>query len=571
MRTHGGGSPKQDRLRTGIAGAKKNPNLGRMPRLSAFTHFLKAPGAGEAACLCHVGGAAPTQPDLEQLQPLMRRLATRMTTESIVSDPAKGRDNPNIPSGYTYFLQFVAHDLVATSVPLWATQASTTGVRNVRAARLQLESLYGGGPNVNPAPFAPDDALDTSRTKFRLGQIQAAAAAVCPYRDVARVTVTGTDGIERAGLTEPLLGDTRNDDNPILAQMTVLFQKLHNEIVDLIKAGGALPAMEPLEAAEQRFAGTRAAVTLIYRAIIRTDLLPKILLQQVRGQYGVARPEFLMDAAFRDDPFAALPLEFSFGAMRFGHAMVRDTYQVNDSTSFRLHDVLNETSSRSPGSMPLSADWIVQWSHFFELVGGVQPNLSQRICPTLSPGLMNRGFFGAIDGSDWFGLGYRDLMSAAYAGMWSVGPLVQAINDANPARLAGSKLLRNGNWKTKLEAWLVRDADASGLTSADIETLVADPPLPFFILFEAEAETGGTTLGTLGSVIVADIFYALLAQHPGRAMLQGTLADRLKQVSTAMYGVDVLSGPLGNLDTMPKLITYLAPAFGGAGAAPKFI
>ena len=57
------------------------------------------------------------------------------------------------------------------------------------------------------------------------------------------------------------------------------------------------------------------------------------------------------------------------------------------------------------------------------------------------------------------------------------------------------------------------------LTAADIETLSNDPPLPFFILFEAmhQSQTEGLHLGLLGSIIVSEVIFGALASDPRAA------------------------------------------------------
>jgi hypothetical protein len=55
------------------------------------------------------------------------------------------------------------------------------------------------------------------------------------------------------------------------------------------------------------------------------------------------------------------------------------------------------------------------------------------------------------------------------------------------------------------------------LTDEDIETLSNDPPLPFFILFEAMQQTEGLQLGLLGSIIVSETIFGALASDPQSA------------------------------------------------------
>jgi hypothetical protein len=75
------------------------------------------------------------------------RLAVRMTAridwqkvpprqpgldDPIRKDRPDIRDNPYLPSGYTYLLQFIAHDMVSTRVPFWATKTLDRETTNDR-------------------------------------------------------------------------------------------------------------------------------------------------------------------------------------------------------------------------------------------------------------------------------------------------------------------------------------------------------------------------------------------------------------------------------------------------------
>ena len=57
-------------------------------------------------------------------------------------------DHRSLPAGYTYFGQFVAHDLTF----LTGGRGGTTpgGLRNRRTPRLDLDSVYGQGPHCEP-------------------------------------------------------------------------------------------------------------------------------------------------------------------------------------------------------------------------------------------------------------------------------------------------------------------------------------------------------------------------------------------------------------------------------------
>jgi hypothetical protein len=88
--------------------------------------------------------------------------------------------------------------------------------------------------------------------------------------------------------------------------------------------------------------------------------------------------------------------------------------------------------------------------------------------------------------------------------------VVGAGADRRAARQAGTgPVLQRSHdeWRAPLARWLTATKDTvSGLTQSEIDTLVADPPLPLFVLIEAAThpDARGLRLGPLGSIIVAD-------------------------------------------------------------------
>src|SRR5207237_4844113 len=191
---------------------------------------------------------------------------------------------------------------------------------------------------------------------------------------------------------------------------------------------------------------------------------------------------------FMDQPSASgewqIPFEFSHGAFRFGHAMVRPEYRINDLSEHDLNNTLVKSSANEPVNMPLDETWMVQWSRFFE-INGSRPNLSRRIGPYLSDGLGNDHIFPSFDGTERVGLLYRDLLGASLAGMWSVDALFAEIAARRPDFIGLSRLLGDRAWRvTQLREWLASAPVYGRLTPEDIETLANDPTLPFFVPFE---------------------------------------------------------------------------------------
>jgi hypothetical protein len=541
-------------------------NLATPP--AGFRHLLGTPETAERAL---VDGEDPrlSPTALVTLRRRLRGLAMLMSQR-----PDEWPDNPNLPSGYTYTLQFLAHDAVASSLPLWASHGGGAEVENLRRRVLRLDTLYGGGPMACPFPFAPDDPQDQSRSRFRMSPMGPASGWYDPaqpqpahrFRDIGRASTHGTSG-GTDGLAEALVADIRNDQHSLISQVTALFQMLHNALVELQPepVGGTIGTR--VRGHNLRFAVARDATTLIWRNIVRRDLLRRVLHPAVRTLYEGGA---MLEAA----PEAGLPLEFSHGAFRFGHAMARDSYHFGEAQdALALGTTLRTNSGRSPDLMPLKRIWFVQWSRFFEVPGGKGAlNLSKRIGPQFSGNFLTDGLFDPIAPGEPWGLAYRDLMSGALAGLRSVDSLADAVLGRFPELAAASPLLADrAKRQAALLAWLGRRPLLSRFTPADVAALAADPPLPFYVMFEAEQETEGTRLGLLGSLIVAETLYGALARDPLPMELGGgDLATQLARLCAHWLG-EFRFSPAAGINDMAGLVAFLAQHYRLEEVDPPFI
>lgn len=534
---------------------------------AGFRHLLGEPLASDRF---QVDGRDPRLDPAAHatLRRRMRGLALLMSQR-----PEHWPDNANLPAGYTYTLQFLAHDAVASSLPLWASHGGGAEVENLRRRLLRLDTLYGAGPAGCPFPFAPDDPQDQSRSRFRMSPVGPAAGGFDPeapqpagaYRDIGRASTHGTLG-GTDGWAEPLVADPRNDQHSLISQVTALFQMLHNAILDLLPPPDMATIGTRVRGHNLRFAVAREATTLIWRHLVRHDILPRILHPAVAALY---RAGETLEAA----PAAGLPLEFSHGAFRFGHAMARDSYHFGEAVDpLALGTTLRQSSGRSPDLMPLKPIWIVQWSRFFELPGGRMPNYSKRIGPQFSGNFLTDGMFDPIAPGEPWGLAYRDLMSAALAGLRSVDSLAAAILDRFPALAQHSPMLTDrAKRQQALIGWLGQRPLISRFQPADIAALAVEPPLPFYVMFEAEQEAGGERLGVLGSVIVAETLYGALARDPLPAEAGGgELATQLDRLCAQWLG-GACPPALPVLPDMAGLVGFLARHYGLESADPPFI
>ena len=565
---------------------------------AGFRHFLATPKPAQRFKAYGIDPLAAPPDQSEKVRGLMNRLSRRM--DAPLRWPAHGDatiehwENPGIPSGYTYLLQFVAHDLVHSAIPLSVTGVLGADTANARRAALRLETLFGSGPVGSPFAYAQDSPNDERRTKLRLGRMRWKDKEVepsgCPFRDIARTPAENVTGIDRsipgvrAALTEALVADPRNDDHALMSQLTALLALLHNGLVDVVRRGEpAVAANANLGAAYKRFLCARDALTVIYHTIIRKDLMKRVLHPAIYAAYAGPNCSFIDRATLLGGHPTAhgpaepngwqIPLEFSHGAFRFGHAMVRPEYVINDLSTHDLGNTLEKTSANDPVNMPLDSTWIVRWSRFFEIQES-RPNFSRRIGPHLSDALGHDKIFPAVDQTNRVGLLYRDLLGSAIAGLWSVDAMIAEISIRRPPFIRLSRLLADRPYRfSQIREWLAAEPSYGRLTPDDIETLANDPPLPFFILFEAmqQPEAPGLRLGPLGSIIVSEVIFGALRHNEiSIARHANSLGEALAAISAQYYPTNVFED-VPEIAGMDQLVEFTADIGDLRQAVPAFL
>lgn len=505
---------------------------------------------------------------------LMRRLAKRLEREPPPAGPLNAIDNPTIPSGYTYFLQLVAHDIVHSSASLSLSGGRLALVNNTRSAPLRLETIFGNGPAANPKLFEPSSHGSKFHPVLRVGPLRengllgAGQTTPIPSKlefDIDRATCPFGHNRSARSLAEPIIGDPRNDDQPLLGQQVVLWHHVYNAILKAINpALGTSPFDGNFYTDYMIYLCARSAATLIYRRLIRNDLLKRLLHPMVREIYENNI------GAIRDVPIVPgrrwqAPFELTHGAFRAAHMMVRSSYIINDVGSpeeFSLTGIMQQSSAASPDQMPLQIKWAVDWKRFF---GTNAINLSRRILPHYDDHLFDLAIFPSEDSTGIPGLAYRDLLSNIDGQPWSLAALVDVLRPTHGSLLDASPLLRQDatnptlrSWQAPLVKWLSdvpAYQPADDFSASDIATLAADPPLAMFFIYEAgndPATDGGQRLGTLASIVVADAFYNILRRDPVIADdFNLSLQASLSQLSNVIFG-----DGKNHLDFVPEIETF---------------
>jgi hypothetical protein len=386
----------------------------------------------------------------------------------------RGPDNPRIPAGYTYLAQFVDHDITFDPASKLQGDNDPRALANFRTPRFDLDSLYGSGPKDQPFLY------DWSSERHPGVKLLVGANS-------GEGTITAD--LPRNHQGRALIGDARNDENLIIAQLHLLFIRFHNKVVDHIL--GDQPTLGPDVLLEK----AQTLARRHYQWIVMHDLLHRIVGDDV-AVAAQARRDFYR---FRGDPF--MPIEFSAAAYRFGHSMVRNSYTPNGLLGrpvpiFAVKDNPGELDHLG-GFRRLPIRLAIDWTFFYELHDGNPPSPEQ---PQHS----------------------RQIDTALATRLFQLPASVSRKREALARlNLRRGRALGLPSGAAVARAMHVDRLDEEHLRldrlSADVrKELLRAPPLWYYVLCEAESELGddGRHLGPVGGRIVAEVLTGLLEADP---------------------------------------------------------
>jgi hypothetical protein len=421
----------------------------------------------------------------------------------------EGSDELRLPAGYTYFGQFVDHDITFDPVSSLSRQNDPNGLEDFRTPRFDLDNLYGRGPGDQPYLYQPDGV------HLQLGEPAGSG----------NEAITGPD-LQRNKNGRALIGDPRNDENLIVSQLQATFVKFHNEVFERVKAENTHLGNDDV------FKLAQKKVRWHYQWVVVRDFLPRLAGKEVvddildpepyatptAGEVSIPAPR-LRFYRWREQPF--MPVEFSVAAYRFGHSMIRPSYKINQVAEMspeiqgvRVNRIPifpiqrpDEEKQSLKGFRPLVPEWGVQWRFFLDgIEDGLPaedhlPQPSYKLDAQLSKPLKELPEPTAED---------------------------EEIGTGNPhdaVDLAIRNLIRGKRLGLPSGQDVAR---AMGIDPIDDETLYKDvaigeavrddlngrAPLWFYILKEAEVTAESAHLGPVGGRIVAEVLIGLLAGDP---------------------------------------------------------
>ncbi|TCK28809.1 heme peroxidase [Ancylobacter aquaticus] len=437
-------------------------------------------------------------------------------------------------TGFTFLGQFIDHDLTEFRVigrdfgvipqnpTIGQRQHVLEDVRdpaqdlpsttNGRSGKLDLDSVYGllGAPQ--PELYDRDGLfLLYQPGAGTTGQNHVADASVVP--DIWRGS-----GFRN----KRLIADPRNDENKLVLQVHLLFERLHNRI-------HAARADVPRAPSSAAFKDTRRQVEDAYRRIVLFDYLPRIVqAEHIRAVLAkFQRQDTLFQAmnARNDDILRALgvaekvvaqavaiPVEFSHAVFRLGHTQLRDGYLLRQGFGVPLFD----TSRRGldlRGDQPLLSHVVdpatgtlversfhLDWALFFKTDAATSPLPGEPLDAHLSPSIFRLPPPSIGDPPQ--SLAERNLRRGVDFGLPSgqsvAGQLAELYGFIQP--LGRDQLFPKDDFGTFDELFALEPS------------LLWNTPLWFYMLQDAAAFSGGAQLGAVGGYIVAETLIGALLE-----------------------------------------------------------
>ena len=527
------------------------------------------------------------KPDDAMLQKLASFMVTSFDANGPAANPDRGTpigeaepsdENATIPAAYTYFGQFVDHDLTLDTTDFGQSQKDLSATIDFRTPALDLDCVYGGGPADQPYLYRL--AKNGARHLLRLGTPISGFAANHTKADLLRLPADSAS--EPAQLA--VIGDKRNDENKIVSQIQAVMISLHNKIYEDDSFHVEITDLT------ERFANAVRIVRWHYQWVVLHDFLEKhLVLSAALSDFGsLHHPHLeLYDAVMasgRQYPF--MPVEFSGGVYRLGHSMVRPSYSL--SASALSKDDPKDSRIDTFGTVgkdlrgfgePITKAWSIDWGFFVDDIQAtdakpdwVVPQPSYRIDTRVGDPLANLPEFAGVKNRIEANLAYRNLSRGVGLGL-PTGEEAAAALRIRPLTTdqiwsAGSMMYKDENGKSEIKSRRQAMKDAKFA-----EHFAGRTPLWFYVLREAEwygctkplpaayrdtpslkgeatakvaqehINYGGQFLGPVGSHIVLETFIGLLWY------------DKMSFLHEATWRPHPKLNPSGEF-TLGKLIAY---------------
>lgn len=281
----------------------------------------------------------------------------------------------SIPLGMMFLGQFIDHDITLDTTSSLDRVNDVLATRNFRTPTLDLDCIYGLGPEGSPFLYRENVWLLTGKD-----------GSCAPHQ----LEKHRNEDLARNSQGVAIIGDPRNDENRIISQLQLLFIRFHNSMVNYTienierKLRRKLSTEEFNSRSVEIFEEAQKLTRWHYQWIVIHEFLPIMVGKDlVHDILSSGRRSYLP----KNIPF--IPIEFSAAAYRFGHSLTpqRLTTQMNENETELFGRKLGE------GFTPVNDDiQIVDWSLFFDVDDNNPPQKSNRLDTKLPTILLNLPF-----------------------------------------------------------------------------------------------------------------------------------------------------------------------------------
>lgn len=243
---------------------------------------------------------------LLDVQPLAEQPSVAQLAE-LAASMAEGPDDETegpAAAGSAFLGQFIDHDLTLDATTMLdMVSGDVTQIENFRTPRLDLDCVYGNGPEVDPWLYGHQ------------GRTHALAFGT----DVEGGPLANPLDLTRNRNARALIGDPRNDENLFVSQVHGRqFVARHNALIEEDGDGA-----EGFERAAERLRHE-------YQHRVLDEFLPDVVAPEVLAPLMADARSGRLGGAIGWDRAPDMPVEFSAAAFRFGHSMIRHEYALND-------------------------------------------------------------------------------------------------------------------------------------------------------------------------------------------------------------------------------------------------
>ena len=433
-------------------------------------------------------------------------------------DGGPGNDRTDsVPVGMIFFGQFIDHDITLDASTTFDTVIDRPGeIANVRTPTLDLDCIYGLGPEAQPYLYNQDRDPDDAR---RPG----------PFAGVK--LLTGADNSDAQGefyehdlLRAPngraIIGDPRNDENRVISQIQLAIIRFHNHVAETIRSDYRTFGFGEAPAGHELYEAARRETTWHYQWAVVNDFLAAICGRPVVERIlGCGRSHYCGHVPY-------IPVEFSVAAYRFGHSMI--PMEVQTRTGEDALELFGRKLGRGFDAIP-DVEGIVDWHELLFTSENRHVERAQKLDTKLAVDLLKLPFVNPDAPEREKSLATRNLLRGN-AFLLPGGEKVAAAIDC-PQDMIDMVLEKVGE--------IHGDLGSDGI------------PLWLYLLAEAEvigrAESAtdhkpGEGLGPVGATIVAEVIIGLLE-----------LDDH------SYLGSNRNWGPQKDWDTLGKIATVAQP------------